>query len=51
VVKLLEDRPLIEDQPTAYVCRGYACDKPVTDPAALAEQLENASRAGATAVA
>jgi len=51
VVKLLDDRPLIDDQPTAYVCRGYACDKPVTDPAALAEQLENASRAGATAAA
>ncbi len=30
---------LIDDQPTAYVCRGYACDKPVTDPEALAEQL------------
>ena len=39
------------DRPTAYVCRGYACDKPVTDPDALAEQLENASRAGATAAA
>src|SRR5438105_679003 len=51
VVKLLDDRPLIDDRPTAYVCRGYACDKPVTDPDALAEQLENASRAGATAAA
>ena len=51
VVKLLDDRPLIDDQPTAYVCRGYACDKPVTDPDALAEQLENASRTGATAAA
>ncbi|HJP86449.1 MAG TPA: thioredoxin domain-containing protein [Gemmatimonadaceae bacterium] len=51
VVKLLEDRTMIDDQPTAYVCRGYVCDRPVTDPAALTEQLENAARARATATA
>jgi len=50
-IKLLEDRLLVDGKPTAYVCRGYACDKPVTDPDALAEQLENASRTGATAAA
>ena len=47
-VKLLADRPLIDGLPTAYVCRGYACDKPVTDPRALSEQLENAPRVAAT---
>ena len=47
-VKLLADRLLIDGLPTAYVCRGYACDKPVTDPRALSEQLENAPRVAAT---
>ena len=43
-IKLLEDRPLVDGKPTAYVCRGYACDKPVTDPEALSDQLENAAK-------
>jgi uncharacterized protein YyaL (SSP411 family) len=47
-VKLLEDRPLVDGKPTAYVCRAYACDKPVTEPDALSDQLENAARVGAT---
>jgi uncharacterized protein len=47
-VKLLEDRPLVDRRPTAYVCRSYSCDRPVTEPAALSEQLENAARVGAT---
>ncbi len=38
-VPLLADRPLIDGVSTAYVCRGFVCDRPVTDPAALAEQL------------
>jgi uncharacterized protein YyaL (SSP411 family) len=42
---------MVDDQPTAYVCRGYACDKPVTDANALSEQLENAANAGAVATA
>jgi uncharacterized protein len=41
-VKLLVDRPLIDGEPTAYVCRGYTCDKPVTDPEELSSQLEDA---------
>ena len=38
-VPLLEDRAAIDGRPTAYVCRGFACSLPVTDPAALATQL------------
>jgi hypothetical protein len=47
LVSLLDDRPLVVEQATAYVCRGYACDKPVTDSDMLGEQLENAAKAGA----
>jgi uncharacterized protein YyaL (SSP411 family) len=43
-VKLLNDRPLIEGRPTAYVCRAFTCDKPVTEPDALSGQLENAAK-------
>jgi uncharacterized protein YyaL (SSP411 family) len=50
-VKLLDDRSMIDGEPTAYVCRGYACDKPVTDPDSLSEQLENAARIAATSQA
>jgi Highly conserved protein containing a thioredoxin domain len=48
-IKLLEDRPLADKMPTAYVCRGYTCDKPVTDPGALSGQLESAAKAGMNA--
>jgi uncharacterized protein len=50
VVKLLNDRPLIDGRPTAYVCRGYSCDKPVTDPNALDEQLQSAATVAAREV-
>jgi uncharacterized protein len=43
-VKLLSDRPLIDGEPTAYVCRGYTCDKPVTEPDAFSAQLDSAGR-------
>lgn len=36
---LLRDRPLIDDRPTAYVCRGFVCDAPVTGVAELAESV------------
>ncbi|HSL98228.1 MAG TPA: thioredoxin domain-containing protein [Candidatus Deferrimicrobiaceae bacterium] len=39
VVPLLRDRPLRGDRPTAYVCRGFACREPVTEPEVLAAQL------------
>jgi len=38
-IPLLADRPQIRDRATAYVCRGFACRAPVTDPDALREQL------------
>jgi uncharacterized protein YyaL (SSP411 family) len=39
-VPLLEGRGVIDGKPTAYVCRNYACELPVTDRAALAKQLD-----------
>ena len=41
---LLADRPLVDGKPTAYVCQHFACRQPVTDPAALAAQLDEALR-------
>ena len=37
---LFEGRTMIGSKPTAYVCRDYVCDLPVTKPAALRQQLE-----------
>jgi uncharacterized protein YyaL (SSP411 family) len=45
-VKLLADRPLIDAKPTAYVCRAYTCDKPVTDSEEFSTQLERAAVMG-----
>ncbi len=36
---LLAQRPQVEEKATAYVCRDHVCQPPVTDPAALREQL------------
>ena len=38
-VPLLADRPLIEGAATAYVCRGFVCDRPVTTPDDLEARL------------
>jgi uncharacterized protein len=38
-VPLLEDRPLVDDGPAAYVCRGYVCDRPVVSEDALVTSL------------
>ncbi|MBB4634194.1 thioredoxin domain-containing protein [Longimicrobium terrae] len=38
-VPLLAGRTAREGRATAYVCERFACQQPVTDPAALAEQL------------
>jgi hypothetical protein len=35
--------------PTAYVCRGYACDAPTDDPETVSEQVRRLTAAGATA--
>src|SRR5215213_5346919 len=38
-IPLLENRPLVNDLATAYVCEHYTCKQPVTNVFALAEQL------------
>jgi uncharacterized protein YyaL (SSP411 family) len=38
-VPLLADRPMVGGVATAYVCRGFVCDRPVTTPQELAAQL------------
>jgi uncharacterized protein YyaL (SSP411 family) len=35
-------REAIDGRPTAYVCRGPVCDRPVTDPKDLRDQLSHA---------
>ena len=37
-VPLLQERGLVEGQASAYVCREFACQAPVTDPEALRAQ-------------
>jgi uncharacterized protein len=36
---LLAERPTRDGRPTAYVCEGYACKNPTTDPEELAGQI------------
>jgi uncharacterized protein len=38
-VPLLTDRPLVGGHPAAYVCRDFACERPVTDPGDLTALL------------
>jgi uncharacterized protein YyaL (SSP411 family) len=38
---LLEGRELVDGRPTAYVCEHYVCQRPVTEPQALAQQLDS----------
>ncbi len=42
---LLAQRTLVGGAPAAYVCRGYACERPVTEPEELRERLLAARRA------
>jgi uncharacterized protein YyaL (SSP411 family) len=37
---LLAERGALNGQPTAYVCRHYVCQLPVTEAGALARQLD-----------
>jgi uncharacterized protein YyaL (SSP411 family) len=39
-IPLLQNREAVGGKATAYVCRNYACELPVTDRAALAHQLD-----------
>jgi uncharacterized protein len=41
-VRLLDDRRAIDGRPTAYICRGFVCDRPVTDAKDLESQLTHA---------
>ncbi len=43
---LLANRPLVDGSPAAYVCRGFVCDLPITDPAVLKTRLAEKVRAG-----
>jgi uncharacterized protein YyaL (SSP411 family) len=36
---LLRDRPMLAGAPAAYVCRGFTCRAPTSDPADLAQQV------------
>ncbi|MEV0002358.1 thioredoxin domain-containing protein [Micromonospora sp. NPDC050980] len=38
-VPLLAERPLVDGRPTAYVCRGFVCQRPVTSVDELVAQL------------
>ncbi|MEV1332278.1 thioredoxin domain-containing protein [Micromonospora costi] len=38
-VPLLADRPMIDGRPTAYACRGFVCERPVTAADDLVAQL------------
>jgi hypothetical protein len=38
-VELLQSRFALRGRPTAFVCRGFSCRQPVTEPEALAAQL------------
>ena len=38
-VGLLRDRPAIGGAPTAYVCRGFVCDRPITDLSEFAARM------------
>ena len=38
---LLAGRPLLDRQPTAYVCQGFVCLRPVTQPDELTRQLSS----------
>jgi uncharacterized protein YyaL (SSP411 family) len=42
-IPLLDGRGTIDGRPTAYVCRDFVCERPVTDVEALARSLDAAS--------
>jgi uncharacterized protein YyaL (SSP411 family) len=44
-IPLLADRPQVDGRPTAYLCEDFVCQRPTTEPAALAAQLDRISAA------
>ncbi|HEX6261770.1 MAG TPA: thioredoxin domain-containing protein, partial [Actinomycetota bacterium] len=38
-IPLLQDRELVDGAPAAYVCEGFVCRRPITEPAELAAEL------------
>ncbi|MFE9252384.1 thioredoxin domain-containing protein [Streptomyces sp. NPDC007088] len=40
---LLAGRPLVDGAPAAYLCKGFVCERPETDPEAVAERLGSRS--------
>jgi hypothetical protein len=38
-VSLMESRPMIENQPTAYLCQDFSCQLPTSNPGRLRQQL------------
>src|SRR5262249_30680049 len=38
-IALLRNRPLVNGQPTAYVCKNFACQQPTIDVQAFEQQL------------
>jgi uncharacterized protein len=49
-VPLLEHRTLVDGRAAAYVCRGFVCDVPTTDPHRLADALSARSELVTTAL-
>jgi uncharacterized protein YyaL (SSP411 family) len=43
-IALLADKPARDGRATAYVCRQYLCEEPLSDPIGLPAQLERAAR-------
>ena len=39
-LKLFENRQMVDNQPTVYICEHYTCQAPVTDSASLRAQLQ-----------
>ncbi len=43
VIPLLKDRGMIDEKPTAYICKNYVCKLPLTDQAKIVEAINEKS--------